>query len=88
MVQLKVSGGGKIVSEALGVKLELSQPIIAPPAPPVILLNVLFLLLQAATVSTALTFLWRLEKVTPVGLLLDMKPKGEDWVPGSLDLDL
>ena len=55
MLQLEVVGGGKIVSETLGVKLELRQPILAPPAPPVSLLNVLLLLLQAATVPRALT---------------------------------
>lgn len=65
MLQLKVSVGGRSVSEALGVKLELGQPIMAPPSPPVILPNVLLLLLQAATVSTAVTPLRRLEKVTP-----------------------
>jgi len=37
MLQLKVSVGGRSVSEALGVKLELGQPIMAPPSPPVIL---------------------------------------------------
>lgn len=65
MLQLKVSVGGRSVSEALGVKLQLSQPIMAPPSPPDILPNVLLLLLQAATMSTGLTCLWRLEKVTP-----------------------
>lgn len=40
--------------------------------------------LKAATVSTAVTPLRRLEKVTPGGLVLNLRPKGEDWVPGSL----
>lgn len=55
MLQLAVGVGDKIVYETLGVKLQLSQPIIAPPDPPVSLLNILFLLLQAATVPKALT---------------------------------
>ena len=54
-LQLEVSEGDKIVSQNLGVKPEVSQHIIAPPAPPVSLLGVLFLLLHTKTGPRALT---------------------------------
>ena len=54
-LQLEVSEGDKIVSQNLGVKPEVSHHIIAPPAPPVSLLGVLFLLLHTKTGPRALT---------------------------------
>lgn len=70
------------------MKLQLSQPIMAPPSPPVILTNILLLPLQAATVSTAGTPLRRLEKVTPGGLVLGLGPKERTESQGLSDLDL